>query len=159
RSPRRCFTNRPVRSSSSGPTCRAPASASRTPSTSPETEDFMKPHALLARDLMTRPVRRLTSHASVRDAAEFLVRNGISGAPVEDEHGRWLGVFTMTDLAKAVAFSLGLMRTERTLEQREPVSPQAPPTLEDLGSLKVNELMTPGMVTVFPDATIGEVVK
>jgi len=113
----------------------------------------------LARDLMSRPVRRLTSRMPVRDAAEFLTRHGISGAPVEDEHGRWLGVFSMTDLARAVASKLCLPRAERSLEAREPVPSNTASSLETLATLQVGDVMTPGMVTVFPDSSIGEVLR
>ena len=61
-------------------------------------ETLKKP--LLARDLMTHPVRQVQAATPVRDAAAFLVRHGISGAPVLDEHGRWVGVFTQNDLAR-----------------------------------------------------------
>ena len=49
---------------------------------------------VLARDLMKGPVRQLTTRTLVRDAAAFLLRHGISGAPVIDDHGRWIGVLT-----------------------------------------------------------------
>ena len=55
---------------------------------------------LLARDFMSRPVKRLTASTPLADAAAFFVRNGISGAPVVDARGRWLGVFTQRDLAR-----------------------------------------------------------
>ena len=74
---------------------------------------------MLARDLMTRPVRQLQAQTPVRDAAAFLLRHGISGAPVLDEHGRWIGVFTQNDLARSVEKRLLPDRPERTLETRE----------------------------------------
>ena len=111
-----------------------------------------------ARRLMSRPVRRLTSRASVRDAAAFLTRHGISGAPVEDEHGRWVGVFSMSDLARSVASRLA-SPPDRTLEAREPVRDDPARTVDALASLPIVELMTPGMVTVFPESTIDEVLR
>ena len=113
----------------------------------------------LARHLMSRPVRRLTSRTSVRDAAAFLARHDISGAPVEDDQGRWIGVFSMSDLARAVASKVSSPPAERSLEAREPVSPDAPSTLETLASLEVVDVMTPGMVTVFPDSSVDEVLR
>jgi len=107
---------------------------------------------ILARDLMSRPVKRLTARARVRDAGAFLLRNGISGAPVEDEHGRWMGVFTLNDLARAVATLPEAVEVERTLEAREPVP-------ADPGSVPVADHMSAGMVTVFPDATLAEIVR
>ncbi|MBV8881982.1 MAG: CBS domain-containing protein [Planctomycetaceae bacterium] len=114
----------------------------------------------LAREMMSRPVRRLTARTPVRDAAEFLTRHGISGAPVEDEHGRWLGVFSTTDLGRAVASRMSPPAVDRTLEAREPVPPlPQQPSLESLGCVPVSDLMTAGLVTVFPDSTIDEVLR
>ncbi len=113
---------------------------------------------VLARDLMIHPVRRVSSRATVRDAADALLRHGISGAPVEDDHGRWLGVFSLSDIARAVAARFQEVPPERTLELRSPAAPVSMPVLRGLDSLQVRELMTPGLVSVFPGATLGEVV-
>jgi len=113
---------------------------------------------VLARDLMIHPVHRVSSRATVRDAAEFLLRHGISGAPVEDEHGRWLGVFSLNDIARAVAARFQEFPADRTLEVRGPAAPASMPVLRELDLLQVRELMTPGLVSVFPGATLGEVV-
>ena len=115
---------------------------------------------MLARDLMSRPVKRLTASTSVREAAAFLTRNGISGAPVVDAHGRWIGVFTTRDLARHVQDRLlRERRRERTLESREPVVEAAAEPLDDFGRTPVKELMTKGMFTVFPESTFDEVVR
>jgi len=108
---------------------------------------------------MVRPVRRLTSRTPVGEAAAFLASHAISGAPVEDDHGRWIGVFSISDLSRAVASRLCSPPAERSLEVREPVSPNAPLSLETLASLQVVDLMTPGMVTVFPDSSVDEVLR
>jgi len=115
--------------------------------------------SVLARDLMSRPVRRLTSSTPVRDAAAFLLRHRISGAPVVDAHGRWVGVFTQKDLARHVQKALAVPREERTLESREPVLDAAGMPTEEFGKTPVRELMTRGLFTVFPDATLEEVVR
>ncbi len=118
--------------------------------------------ALFAKDLMTRPVRKLTAVASVRDAAEFLLRWGISGAPVEDEHGRWVGVFTLNDLARHVQDRLVKLPTvdpsrERTLETREEIPEGF--GFEGFEDTRVGDLMTGGLYSVFPEATLEEVVR
>ncbi len=114
---------------------------------------------VLARDLMSRPVRQLTDDTPVRDAAAFLVRCGISGAPVIDEHGRWIGVFSQNDLARFMQERMGAPHSERTLENREKVTdPLARPT-DEFGRTPVREFMTVGLFSVFPDATIEEVVR
>lgn len=117
---------------------------------------------ILAKDLMTRPVRRLTATAPVRDAAEFLLRWGISGAPVEDDHGRWVGVFTLNDLARHVQDRLVHLPTvdparERTLETREEIPPGF--GFEGFEDTRVGDLMTGGLYSVFPEATLEEIVR
>jgi CBS domain-containing protein len=114
---------------------------------------------VLARDLMTRPVKRLTSSTPVRDAAAFLSRHRISGAPVIDAHGRWVGVFTQRDLARHVQERLLRPRRDRTLESREPVADAGGEPAGEFGQTPVKELMTRGMYTVFPESTLEEVVR
>jgi CBS-domain-containing membrane protein len=111
-----------------------------------------------ARDLMSRPVCQLMCWTPVRDAAAFLLRHGISGAPVLDEHGNWIGVFTQNDLARYVQNRLGPAGLDRTLEARENVVNLFSLPLEKVGETPVREFMTAGMYTVFPEATMEEVI-
>jgi CIC family chloride channel protein len=111
---------------------------------------------VLAKHLMSRPVRRLTSAATVRDAAAFLVRWKISGAPVVDVHGRWVGVFTLADVARVVQARLAGL--DRTLETRVSV-PDGDAFWAGFERTPVGQVMTPGMVTVFPDAPRSEVIR
>jgi tRNA nucleotidyltransferase (CCA-adding enzyme) len=119
-------------------------------------------HEMTARDLMTRPVRKLVSDATVRDAADFLLRWRISGAPVVDPHGRWVGVFTLNDIARHVQTRLVELpvvdpKEERTLETREEIPDGF--HFEGFEDTRVGDLMTPGLYSVFPDATLEEVVR
>ena len=119
-------------------------------------------HEMTARDLMTRPVRKLVSDATVRDAADFLLRWRISGAPVVDAHGRWVGVFTLNDIARHVQTRLVELpvidpKEERTLETREEIPDGF--HFEGFEDTRVGDLMTPGLYSVFPDATLEEVVR
>ena len=56
-----------------------------------------------AEDIMTRRVYTLSPDASVESAAQALVRLGYSGAPVTDENGAVLGVFSEQDSLKVLA--------------------------------------------------------
>jgi len=114
---------------------------------------------LLARDLMSRPVKRLTASMPLRDAAAFFVKHGISGAPVVDARGRWLGVFTQRDLARHVQERMVVARGERSLESREPALGELGEPAPDFGRTPVRALMTRGLFTVFPDATLTEVMR
>lgn len=120
-----------------------------------------RPKQVLARDLMSRPLRRLTTASTVKDAADFMVRWKISGAPVIDEHGRWVGVFTMHDIARHIQERLvrRKKRIERTLETREAPAPGEGFDWQGFEKTPVAEVMSPGMVTVFPEATMDEVIR
>lgn len=59
----------------------------------------------LAKDLMTRHILPAYGDWSVKDLAEFLVSNGISGAPVVDNEERLLGVVSVTDVARHTSIS------------------------------------------------------
>lgn len=114
---------------------------------------------IVARDLMSRPVRQLTAWTPVGEAAAFLLRQGISGAPVIDEHGKWIGVFTQNDLARAVETRLmPFPAVERSLETREPLADVLARPSEELRKTPVREFMTRGLFTVFPEATMEEVI-
>ena len=113
----------------------------------------------LARDLMSRPVFQLTAWTPIADAAAFLLRHGISGAPVINEHGTWIGVFTQNDLARAVQVRLIRPEVQRTLEHREPALDVFAMPPEELRRTPVRKFMTLGLYTVFPDATKKEVVR
>lgn len=53
-----------------------------------------------AKDLMTKQILPAYADWSVKDLAEFLVSNGISGAPVVDNDEKLLGVVSVTDVAR-----------------------------------------------------------
>lgn len=115
---------------------------------------------VLAKDVMSRPVYRVTTSTRLPDAAAFFLRHGISGAPVIGSRGRPVGVFSLTDVGRAVQ---GLLvppsGSGRSLEGREQPPEGLPLSLEDLRKTTVGSLMTPGLFTVFPEATLEEVVR
>ena len=116
---------------------------------------------ILAKNLMTIPVRKLSTCAQVRDAARFLLEWGISGAPVLNEDGRWVGVFTLNDLARHVQDRLVKLpvidpENQRALETREPLPEGF--NFEAFEDTVVGDLVMFGLYTVFPDATM-EVVR
>ena len=115
--------------------------------------------AVLAKELMRHPVHQLTTHVTVRDAATFLLRHGISGAPAVDEHGQWQGVFTMRDIARHVVSRVVEPHEERGLAAHEPVTDLSQFDLAQFGQTRVEEIMTRGLVTVSPEATLAEVVR
>ena len=117
-----------------------------------------------AEDLMSKPVRRLMADAPVRDAAEFLLSPGISGAPVADDQGRWMGVFTMNDIARHVQERLVNLpevdrKREHAKETGEPILGREGFHFEGFEDTKVSDLMTPGLITIFPEAGLPEIAR
>jgi CBS domain-containing protein len=55
---------------------------------------------MLAKDLMTEEVLTIDADWPLDKVAEFLIENGISGAPVVSENGLLIGVVSMTDLVR-----------------------------------------------------------
>lgn len=113
--------------------------------------------AILARNVMKAPVRQMTAWTPVRDAAAFLLRHGISGAPVIDEHGHWVGVFTQNDIARYVQNRVLPGVADRTLESRGAPDLRLFST-DRFGETPVREFMTAGLFTVFPESTLEEVI-
>ena len=58
-----------------------------------------------AKSSMTKQIMPAYSDWSVKDLAEFLVSNGISGAPVVDNDEKLLGVVSVTDVARYTSIS------------------------------------------------------
>lgn len=121
----------------------------------------MKP-TIRARDIMSHPVKRLLLDTTVRDAAAFMLRMGISGAPVVDGRGRPMGVFTLSDLARHVQERIVHVPEIDPMRDRVRETGEYVPTglgyhFESLEDARVSEFMTPGLVSVPPDAPIGEI--
>jgi len=92
-----------------------------------------------ARDLMSTPVLFLSRNATVLEAAQFLLDNRLSGAPVADDTGRPVGVFSFRDLAKYFL--------DPALQEGGKGAP---------AQARVSEFMTSRVQSVRPEATIAE---
>jgi len=53
---------------------------------------------MLAKSIMTKEVKTVTASMPIRELAVFLVKENISGAPVVDKAGVFLGIVTEEDL-------------------------------------------------------------
>jgi Predicted transcriptional regulator, contains C-terminal CBS domains len=83
-------------------------------------------------EIASRDVISLTVDCTIKDAAKKLSENEIDGAPVM-EKGKVVGVFTVTDLVKAIA--------------------------NDKEKLNVGELMSPNVVIVNEDLKIANSIE
>ena len=114
--------------------------------------------------LMSKPVRRLSMNARIRDAAEFLRRSAISGAPVIDAHGRPVGVFSLRDLAGHLANGFEDLPVIDPAKERVRKSGEAVPVedgfhFERIDDARVSDLMTPAVLCIDPEAPALEAVR
>jgi CBS domain-containing protein len=122
--------------------------------------------ALTARDLMNPDVLKVRDDMSLTDLAEFLTENEISGAPVEDDEGRLVGIVSLSDLAAAITGE----RDQAVLDHSEPNfflrSWEEKFNAEDLAGLriaeseaKVGEIMTPSIFAVDEEAPVSQIAE
>jgi CBS domain-containing protein len=109
---------------------------------------------LTAADLMTRNVVMVPKQMSLQAAAHMLAQRQISGAPVVDEHGRCVGVLSVTDLVK------WLDKGERAARRRDsdPEFVCSDWQMIDVEAMPVDEVcrfMTTDLVTANPETPIG----
>ena len=137
---------------------------------------------ITAADLMNPKVLAVRDDMTLRELAAFLIRNQITGAPVEDGGGLLVGVVSTVDIAEAVlAGQAGGGVDGADVETggggAAGVGPRAAggiaffaqdweeePDEEDLAELRlaeddllVRDIMTPAVYSVAEDATVSEV--
>lgn len=96
--------------------------------------------SLLAKDLMETQVVAVPPEMALERLEEFLLVQGIDGAPVQNDRGEVVGIVSKTDLIRALY-----------LQQQGHLSPSRP--------LVVGDIMTREVVFVPPEATIPEVAE
>lgn len=113
--------------------------------------DVMNPNVLLVQEDMT-----------LDELANFLVDNEISGAPVEDDAGRLVGVVSVTDVAQAVASDRS-PASNPDFYVREWGGVLTRDSVRDLGAgsaeLRVRDIMTPTVYSVDEQTSISEVAE
>jgi CBS domain-containing protein len=99
------------------------------------------------------------------DVHRLLTEEEISGAPVIQEDGMLVGVITSTDLLRVVGeeHDAGAVATSYfrdLLPYSSPDWSNVPEDFQDrLSELRVEDAMTPDVVTIEPDATASEVAR
>ncbi|MEM7516055.1 MAG: CBS domain-containing protein [Planctomycetota bacterium] len=125
----------------------------------------MTPNPQLVCDVMKQNVARLDADTPVKEAMELLESDRISGAPIVDPSGQVIGVFSMTDVARAQAqgeFSLhsttsGYYMPEPGLdEEADDFSAKDSYSPATLVTGTVAEWMSADVVAVAPDVSIQE---
>ncbi len=118
-----------------------------------------------ARDVMTRDVLSVHEDLGVRELADFLTENEISGAPVLDAEGRPVGVVTATDITE-----MGRREPDLTLDRSDPrfyvrsfddqldIDELRTFHLENEDQL-VRDIMTPKVLSVASDTPVSQVAR
>jgi CBS domain-containing protein len=137
---------------------------------------------ITAADLMNPKVLAVRDDMTLRELAAFLIRNQITGAPVEDGGGRLVGVVSTVDIAEAVLAGQEEASGDGEAESGAAAGAMAgaggdiaffaqdweeEPDEEDLAELQlaegdeddllVRDIMTPAVYSVAEDATVSEV--
>jgi CBS domain-containing protein len=121
--------------------------------------------ALSASDVMQTGIVTVSPELPLLDVHRLFVAEEIHGAPVIDEDGVVSGVVSSADLLRVVAEEHGVagVAVDYLRDLVEFSGPDWASTPEDfqnrLGDLSVRDAMTPNVVTVSPDATVGEVAR
>jgi len=120
--------------------------------------------SLLAKDIMKRDVLSVGMNWSIEQLANYLIENGISGAPVTSEDGTLLGVVSMTDIVRYRSMPITDADKNDTHEYYTytPEYHYSPAEIEsfriDAQSLvTVQDIMTPMTFNVDEDTTLQKV--
>ena len=120
---------------------------------------------LTVRDIMRTDVVTVRADDTARAFARVLADSEISGAPVVQDDGLLVGVITSTDLLRVVGeeHDAGSVRTSYfrdLLPYSSPDWSNVPEDFQDrLSELRVEDAMTPDVVTVGPDAAARDVAR
>ena len=111
---------------------------------------------LTAADLMTTPVRTIPQHTTLREAAQLLTHERISGAPVVDADGRCIGVLSSSDFVTWAGKDGNGKETCRC----HFIAPWGEMIdIDDAPDNEIRHYMTAQPVTVVPTAPIGELAQ
>jgi CBS domain-containing protein len=109
---------------------------------------------LTVRDVMTRPVKTVTTEAPLKDVARLLIDSGISGIPVVDTGGTVLGVVSEADflVKEQGAQAVHHRRFAGLLGEDQETQVQ----LGKIAARTAGEAMTAPAVTIAPTRAIRE---
>ncbi|MFA5115201.1 MAG: CBS domain-containing protein [Candidatus Omnitrophota bacterium] len=107
-------------------------------------------------DVMSRNVRHLSADTTVKEAAELLQKNRVSGLPVMDDNGMLLGMFTEKDILSHILPSY-IEKVGSFVYEENPKA--AKRKFGQLGEVTVSKLMRREVVTVNENVTLCEVAR
>ena len=107
-----------------------------------------------AREIMTREVTSLSPDSSIREAMELLEQKEISGLPVVDRDGKFLGMLTEKEILSSILPSY-IGKVGRFIYEQNPKSTKK--KLGEIAHLKVAQLMRKEAITTTEDVTLCEI--
>jgi len=115
---------------------------------------------MLAKDIMTKDVLTVKTDMTVRDLADFLVKNSISGVPVVDNERNIVGIVTENDLIRQntplhIPTVINILDSFFYLESPKHFEKE----LSRMVATTVEELCTKEIVSVGQNATIKEIAR
>jgi CBS domain-containing protein len=105
------------------------------------------------RDIMTTDPVKVTGNTHLKEAARLMVRHRVSGLPVVDEAGKLIGILSEGDFIRREAGRdrpQGVSLLDAVFGEGE---------LQPVGAETVAEIMTRSVVTITPEATVGEAAR
>jgi len=105
------------------------------------------------RDIMTTDPVKVTGDTRLKEAARLMVRHRVSGLPVVDESGKLIGILSEGDFIRREAGRdrpHGVSLLDAVFGEGE---------LQPVGAETVAEIMTRSVVTITPEATVGEAAR
>lgn len=120
----------------------------------------------IAKEVMVKNVKTFRPQDKVSKVSKTFAESGISGAPVVDDEGKVVGIITEHDIIKLgeqhpklltpieshLPLALGLSIKDHDSEKMAEA-------LNDIKEKKVEEVMTKKVVTIAPDAGLGEIAR
>ncbi len=108
---------------------------------------------MLVKEMMTTPVKTVLEWYTVKETADFLVQNDITGVPVINKAGEMVGIVTEKDLIQYCLPSyLELLGDVPYLPDTNFIR-----SIEQEEDHAISELMTVEVITVQDDATVTQV--
>ena len=113
-----------------------------------------KPRPMTAKDVMNPKLLSVREDLPVRELAAFLAEHQITGAPVQDRAGRFVGVVSTTDIAEAESSGPGEWHSG------DPLTSVDRRGLHVEGAdREVGDIMTPTVYTVPEHAPVSELAQ
>jgi len=119
---------------------------------------------LKAKDLMNAHVISVPAHWTIEELGQFLVEKAISGAPVVDEDGTFIGVVSLTDIVRQESYmELGMQADEphdyylHGWENRLTADDLSGFHIEERPQITVREIMTPMIFKVDENTPVQEI--